>query len=148
MSGGYYFKKSRPGYCGPLQTAPYLPDKPWNSIVLSHFNVEPGQVVSLTSKDVKEWIGGPWFNPTDFIFVGSPDLWIVKNSNAGGMLLFGADMPCDSFRPGCPSAIAWPIFSSSGSSSELKMDVENRGDKVGHFISRIAGNFSDPSVGY
>lgn len=132
-----------PGYSGPLVTAPYQPSRAWHSVSLSRFGIEPGQTVTLTSRDVKEWIGGPWFSPMDFIFVGSCDLWVTKNSNAGGALLFGADMPCDSFRPGCPSAIDWPVFSSGGASSELKMDVENRGDKVGNFISRIAGNFSD-----
>lgn len=129
------------------QGARYDPWKPpppargSQSLVFKRMNIEPGQPVKMTSKDAS-WVLGNTFSPSGLVYVGSPDFWILERSYAGGIALFGAEIPCDSFRPGCPSGIDWPILQCFvGASGEIDMNVENRGDKVGHFIIRLAGNF-------
>lgn len=111
------------------------------SLVIKRFNIEPGQKVNIRSRDLG-WHIEPMFDACDLVYVGSRDIWILKESYAGGQPLFpGADIPCETFSPGCPTKISWPVFGCMGSSMDLDLLIENRGTEVGHFVARLAGNY-------
>lgn len=140
-------KKMSPFMC---QAEGFVPYNPYSrspaptgsqSLVFKRTNIESRQEIIISSKDA-EWSLGHSFAATDLVYVGSPDLWILAKSNAGGIPLFGMDVPCDSFRPGCPSGVLWPILTCLTSASGMNMHVQNRGEKVGHFIVRLAGNYN------
>jgi len=115
--------------------------------MLKRHNIEPGQAVEYSAKKDGNWRLGAYFSASNFVYVGSSSLWIIDGiSSVNGQPLFGDDVPCDSFRPGCPTTIAWPMFGCVGH-ADLFLKIENRGTEVGHFIARLAGRFEDNSYG-
>ena len=124
-------------YPEPHLEPPYPPD---NSFMLVRMNIEPGQVVELDASRGDQWAYGAYFRPSHFIYVGSPDLWILKKSRVDGAEFIISDTPCDTYKPTCPTWVDWPPFSCLHL-PRLFLFIENRGKEVGHFISRFAGNF-------
>ncbi len=152
--------RSSSGYGGSCPTA--IPPSPYylgrsvprsidcDSFMLIRMNIEPGQVVDFTSTQMSdEWHSGTYFTATNFIYVGTPSLWVLKNSSISGYPLWNKDIPCDTFRPGCPTSVNWSTFSILNA-HEIKMYIENRGKEIGHLIARLAGAYyqQDPNYGY
>lgn len=72
--------------------------------------------------------------PTDFIYRGDPDLWILaKHSNASGRMVAAVDLPCDTFGPRCPTAVRWPEFWHGC----LILWLINRSDARRRFVARL-----------
>lgn len=115
------------------------------SLIFKRMNIEVGQTVEIKSKDAN-WPFGAYFCATNLVYIGSPGLWILEGSNVGGQPLFGEDIPCETFLPGCPSAIDWPVFSCLGGHGDMLMRVENHGDRLGYFIVRLAGDYDQGAV--
>lgn len=115
------------------------------SLVFKRMNIEVGQTVEIRSEDAT-WALGAYFSATNLVYIGSPGLWILERSGVCGQALFGTDIPCETFLPGCPSAIDWPVFDCLGGSGDMLMRVKNRGEAVGHFIARLAGNYDQGTM--
>ena len=117
---------------------------PTDSFMLFRTGIEPGETIHLDTREMDEWAFGPHFLARYFIFVGSPNLWLLKSSACNGyMLTQASDLPCDTFRPGCPTWVNWKAFSCSGFHATMIMDIENRGKEKGDFIARMAGEYME-----
>ena len=132
---------------------PHPPATPNNSFMLTLMSIEPGETVEIHAVHSEEWAYGAYFTPAHFVYVGSNDLWMLGDgkSQIGGTRVILKDTPCDTYRPTCPTWVDWPVFSCLGP-NHLILTVENRGKEVGHFISRMAGNYASdgiyPGLGY
>lgn len=115
---------------------------PNNSFMLTRMNIEPGETVEIHADKSEEWAYGAHFLPKHFVYVGSKDLWMLGDgkSRIDGTRLIHKDTPCDTYRPTCPTWVDWPVFSCVNN-HRLIVVVENRGKEIGHFISRMAGNY-------
>ena len=139
--------RTGPGYPPPgfprSYSEPPKPVTPNNSFMLTHINIEPGEVVEIRAAEKnEEWAYGSHFLPAHFVYVGSRDLWMLGGgkTQVAGRSLIQTDTPCDTYRPTCPTFVDWPAFGCIGS-QKLLITVENRGEKTGHFISRMAGTY-------
>lgn len=110
--------------------------------------IEAGQVIEFTTDDLHDqFISNPYFLATHFIYVGSTGMWLLnthdgKNSGPPAMRILGADLPCDSFRPGTNNEVGWPLMGLGDSRYKLTLLMENRSDKFGFFVARLAGKFT------
>lgn len=120
----------------------FYPSEPRDSFMLTRYNIEPGQVVKISSKDFgDQWCGGPVFSPAHLIFVGSPDLWLLQASQVSTVRIVFADTPLDTYRPPAPTMVNWSSIDVCAPTLEL--EVENRGKGVGSFVARLAGRFEE-----
>lgn len=140
--GGRY-----PTMLQPLMRGPREPEPPADSFMVFHTGIEPGEKVFLDTQDMDEWVFGPHFAPKYFVYVGSPNLWLLKASHCNGTTLSASDLPCETYRPGCPTWVNWPTFSCAGFSLPMILVIENRGKEKGDFIARMAGEFHRPEDG-
>ena len=130
-----------PGFAmGPI--SPPLPIVPNDSFMLTRMNIEPGETVEIHADKSEEWAYGARFAPAHFVYAGSKDLWMLGDgkSRVDSIGVIQKDTPCDTYRPTCPTWVNWPMFSCIGV-NRLILVVENRGKEIGHFISRMAGNY-------
>lgn len=110
--------------------------------------IEAGQVVKFTTDELHDqFIFDPYFLPSHFIYVGAPDMWLLnthdgKYSGPPACRILGSDLPCDSFRPGTNNEVGWPLMGAGDSRHTLTLIMENRSDKFGVFVSRLAGKFT------
>lgn len=139
--GFKYHRDYRPGRSPgqPWSPPPIPPDA--HSFVMTRYNIEPGQKVEIHGKEC-DWAFSAYFSATNFVYVGSAGLWVLRRSNVCSQTLFGTDIPCESFTPGCPTSIAWPIFGCFDN-VDLLLEIENRGKEVGHFVARLAGKYEN-----
>jgi hypothetical protein len=110
--------------------------------MLIQMNIRPGETVEIHADKSEEWAYGAFFLPKHFVYVGSKDLWMLGDgkSQVNGIWVCKKDTPCDTYRPTCPTWVDWPAFSYVDR-NRLVLVVENRGKEIGHFISRMAGNY-------
>ena len=98
--------------------------------------VPPGETVLVTSEDNEIWAGGAQaFFPRHLIYVGTPGLWIsaaVDGIYCDCVLW----LPLDSYVPGCPQVINWPVLSPA---HHLFCSVRSQSDKAGRFLVRFSG---------
>lgn len=110
--------------------------------------IEAGQVVEFTTDELHDqFIINPYFLATHFIYVGAPDMWLInahegKYSGPPSVRILGSDLPCDSFRPGTNNEIGWPLIGLGDPQRKLTLLMENRSDKFGVFVARLAGKFT------
>jgi hypothetical protein len=136
-----YFIRKKEHMTSDTWKSGYLSSEPCDSFMLTRYNIEPGQVVKISSRDFDDqWCGGPQFAPQHCIYVGTSDLWLLQQSQViSDFRVVFADTPLDTYRPSAPTFVNWPIFNCSAHSLELM--VENRGKEIGHFVARLAGSF-------
>lgn len=127
---------------------------PTDSFILTKFGIEPGEEVRISTEEFSDqWHCGPRFVPLHFIYIGSPDLWLLgkgrcyvgrseqEDGTGKGAWLFSAHLPCDSFRPPAPTFASWPVFDCIG--NHLVLMVANRGSNRANFVARLGGRFED-----
>ena len=137
------------GLCGPYQgpgDAAYYRAVPRDSLIITRYDIEPGQTVEVSSSDSRvkdQWIfAGPVFTPHHCIYVGTSDMWLLEGSQAAQIPLVQKDTPLDTYRPPAPTFVNWPSFDIWNRAIEFKL--QNRSDKMGHFVVRLAGDAPDP----
>ncbi len=128
-----------------MSDAHYYPTMPRDSLMLVRLNIEPGETVTVSSGDLPEWYGGPYFMPKHFIYVGHGDLWLLRSSRVKAASMIEADQPCETYRLPAPTFVNWPVFGVLAGWG-LELQVMNRGEEIGHLIARLAGEFQDPAL--
>lgn len=126
---------------GPRGDAAYYDNIPHDSLILTRFGIAPGETVKISANDAEfggQWHGG-YFMPRHFIYVGSSDIWLLYGSEVRQTPVVEADTPLDTYRPPAPSFVNWPPFDMWDKA--LNLALTNRGDTVGHFVARVAGQF-------
>jgi len=99
-------------------------------------NVPPGHAVHVGSADNEIWTDGvSSFFPRRLVYIGSSGMWLSAMVD-GSYCDLTRWLPLDSYVPGCPQDVNWTAFSPE---RPLMFSVQNRTDKPGHFLVRLAG---------
>ncbi len=95
------------------------------------------KVLELMGMDVL--MDASQIEPREFVFAGSAHLWLMPDSNIGGMTLVRQPTPLDTFRLGAPNKVSWPTITVYAA---IVMIIENRcparNAPSGQFIARLS----------
>ena len=78
--------------------------------------------------------------PEFFVYSGSRDLWLLPDSNCSHHAIIETALPLDTFRPGAPHQVSWPMMQLDYT-PRLELVIENRGrarnESKGTFVGRL-----------